>query len=273
MGKISKKMGKKIAQEGKAQRFQELRATMQRKIEEEEYGEALTALAELIKNQCFEPELMYQGAYCYFMLGDYTRAAEWINNTMRYAPAHIAARILLARICVLEDRTDDGLAILDFVLEHDLTRLSDEQREEIEDILEYYGRNEEQQLRDKFPYAARFLKLDGKAGQSVMPAVEQPELETVHKEKDAELQQILDKDVSVREKISLLNAFAGAYFYQEQWQRAEVFLSEARRLDVHADETLRNSAVLSNAMGDKEAALQYAAKMSVTDFVLLSVLR
>ena len=79
---------------------------------------------------------MYDGAYAYFMLGDYPRAINWVNTTLSYDSAHVQARILLGRICILEDRTEDGLAILDFVLENCRSVIPEASLDEMEEILE-----------------------------------------------------------------------------------------------------------------------------------------
>ena len=142
MGKASRKINKRKEKEVKKQvqtDIQALKMQMQQQVEAEQYAEALESLAGLIKDKCYDAELMYQGAYCYFMTGDYTRAAQWVDNTLQYAPQHIAARILLARICILEDRTEAGLAVFDFILENYLSALTQEQKEEISDVLEYYA--------------------------------------------------------------------------------------------------------------------------------------
>ena len=102
---------------------------------------------------------MYEGACAYFMLGDYTRAAQWVQNTLQYAPDHAAARLLLARICILEDRVEDGLAIFEFVLAHEATQLTQQQREDMEDILAYYGKSEASLVR-KYPHVAAFLHVE-----------------------------------------------------------------------------------------------------------------
>ena len=107
-----------------------------------DYGGALETLAASISAEVYDAGCMYEGACAYFMLGDYTRAAQWVQNTLQYAPDHAAARLLLARICILEDRVEDGLAIFEFVLAHEATQLTQQQREDMEDILAYYGKSE-----------------------------------------------------------------------------------------------------------------------------------
>ena len=279
MGKASRKLNKKKMkqeQAGISEEMKELRAKMRQQLEEEEYSEALSTLAELIQAGPIDAELMYQGAYCYFMCGDYDRSAEWVNNTLTYESGHIAARILLARVCILEDRTDDGLAIFDFVLEHDLQQLTEEQREELEEVLEYYGRNEQEHLRTDFPYVAAFLGLSEEPMpvEPASPVEDMPVEEVESGEKaSADPAQVLSQDISVVEKIRLLNIFAGGYFCSNAFHDAAIFLEEALKLDARNDETLSNLAVLAHAMAKPEEALAYASRMSRTDFRLLDMLR
>lgn len=124
-----------------------------------DYGGALETLAASISAEVYDAGCMYEGACAYFMLGDYTRAAQWVQNTLQYAPDHAAARLLLARICILEDRVEDGLAIFEFVLAHEATQLTQQQREDMEDILAYYGRSEASLVR-KYPHVAAFLHVE-----------------------------------------------------------------------------------------------------------------
>ena len=124
-----------------------------------DYGGALETLAASISAEVYDAGCMYEGACAYFMLGDYTRAAQWVQNTLQYAPDHAAARLLLARICILEDRVEDGLAIFEFVLAHEATQLTQQQREDMEDILAYYGKSEASLVR-KYPHVAAFLHVE-----------------------------------------------------------------------------------------------------------------
>ena len=124
-----------------------------------DYGGALETLAASISAEVYDAGCMYEGACAYFMLGDYTRAAQWVQNTLQYAPDHAAARLLLARICILEDRVEDGLAIFEFVLAHEAAQLTQQQREDMEDILAYYGKSEASLVR-KYPHVAAFLHVE-----------------------------------------------------------------------------------------------------------------
>lgn len=161
MGKASKRLRrqkeKKRAQElrrGAAGTEQELRAC----FAAGEYQQVLEKLATLIQAKDVKPEFLYDGAYSYFMLGDLERASQWVSNTLTYAPSHVEARLLLARICLGQQRQDDAFAVLEFLAEHDAADLTEAQRKEIRGIggyaLEAAGAAE------RYPHLAALLEAE-----------------------------------------------------------------------------------------------------------------
>lgn len=163
MGKASRKLKKKQQMEETVGRQTETKENEQKllsEIEQEEYSKALNTLAELVEKGSVSPAAMYAGAYAYFMLGDYERAASWIDNTLRFAPGHVAARILLARLCILQEKVDAGLSIFELLTDKFLAGMSDEEKDEIESLSGFYGRNEPERIRKEYPHLAKFLRLD-----------------------------------------------------------------------------------------------------------------
>ena len=162
MGKASKKVKRQLQKKAGEQQVklcQGKEAELEAAFDREDYVKALDILAELITAKDIKPDLMYKGAYSYFMLGDYDRAAQWVTNTLNYAPDDIDTRILLARLCFIQNRHDDGLAIYDFLVEHYRHSMSQEQTGQIIDSSEYYVRREAEKLRQKFPHLADFLSI------------------------------------------------------------------------------------------------------------------
>ena len=163
MGKAARRMKKKEEQAKAAETRQE-NARWEEKLKKQmvagQYAEAIETLAELVKGNDIKPEFMYDAAYAYFMVGDYERAGQWINNTLTYEPGNIPVRILLARLLILQEREDDGLAIFDFLLDKGLASLTEEQKDEIEEIVEFYGRSEREKVQRNYPHIAAFLKLE-----------------------------------------------------------------------------------------------------------------
>lgn len=305
MGKANRKMNKnkkKKGQEMQSAMVQKLREELSTLFAEEKYSDVINKLAELVQAGDYNPEMLYDGAYSYFMIGDYERAAGMVENVLNFAPGHLAARILLARICILEDRTDDSLAIFDFVLEHSEAQLTQEQREDMEDILEYYGRNEAEHLKSEFPHVAAFLGLApavAPASQAApvsipvapapqaaavapaapeVPAVEvpvsAPEAPQVAEASsvEAEIQAVMGKEASLRDKVRLLQAFAGGHFTAGEYAAAAKLLETALSIDGQDENVIRNLAVLAKRMGKADKALELAAKLPQTDFLLLDFL-
>ncbi len=330
--------------------------TLQEQMEEGRYDKAIETLAELVKGNDLQPKFMYDAAYCYFMTGDYERAASWINNTLSFEPNHIDARILLARLLILEERVDDGLAVFDFVLDKWQDSLTEEKAEEIEDIVEFYGRNDRGRILRDYPHIADFLALEeveetgaaesegakdllAKLKQRVASASEPvkeasaavaekaAEKAEEVKKKPAELlkalkqklagangavavasavtdkvnltvselagdqsaeaksakeaiisaektrQEVLSREIFASEKAVVLNSFAAAYYYQRQPEAALLLLKEALRMEAPSDELLRNLVLVELDLGNRETAMQCAARMRVADFSLLRLFR
>ena len=70
-----------------------------------------------------------------------------------------------------------------------------------------------------------------------------------------------------------LNAFAGAAYVADDYAGAKVLLTAALHLDPGCDATLRNMALLLHEMGERDKAIQVAAKMRMADFTLLRTLK
>ena len=191
MGKAARKMKKKQMQEEETAVRQEnahWEALLAEQMAAGEYTAAIDTLAKLIQGNDIQPEFMYDAAYAYFMVGDYERAGQWINNTLSYAPDHLSVRILLARLLMIEEREDDGLAVLEFVLDKGGDSLTAAQRKEIGETLTFLGDDARAKLRDAYPHVAAFLHWDA------------PSSET------RDVSQIL---ANLREKVAAVGAAAG----------------------------------------------------------------
>ncbi len=311
MSKSSRKLNKKKEKAAKVdthRRGAGLREQMKEQMEAGDYAEALGSLAELIKDNSYDPDLLYDGAYCYFMVGDYERAVRWVDMVMDLAPYHIPARILLARLCILNEREESALAMSDALLAGSRDMLTEDQAQDLNDILEYYYRCEPERIRSEYPHVAEFVagcpeenipvfeELPGTAAAGrnraawEEVAMEEPVTEEATEmppqtapveeapqiaEPDIEgaLEAIAAKPLPLKSKIHLYNVFAGGYFYQKSYEAARSFLSEAMKIDPLDEESLRNMAVLCHELGEKEKAQEFAAKLPQADFLLLSALR
>lgn len=135
----------------------ELQQKMKQQVEDCEYADAMDTMAELVPLKAVNEEIMYLGAYCYMMTDDNERAVKWINNVLSINPSNVKARILLARVCTMEDRTEDALAIYDFVLENAFDKLSEDDKQELNDLLDYYRYAESDMIKEDYPSIAKFL--------------------------------------------------------------------------------------------------------------------
>lgn len=260
---------------------------------DEEYGEALGTVAAMIEQGIEDADAFYDASYAYFMSGDYERATQWVDNTLRLAPQHLGARILLARICFLEERTSDGLAIAEFVLKNYAAALSAEDKKELAEVLDYYGTTREDEIRAGYPAIARFLQVDDAApkaqteafqplAQQVQRIEAQPvqqmqpsQQSAVDDEKEAVrlAQEILGKNIALLEKVHLLNSFAAGFFLAGAFAAAKHLLKQALSLDAHDEMTLKNMGYTLVALGERDAALELASRMKLPDFGLLAAVR
>ena len=288
MGKASRKLAKK-QQENKNGEQQKKISEIKRHIgeckQQAKYEDGLLLVAELMGMKCQDVEVIFDAAELYFMAGDYQRANIWIEKTLEFSPGHIGARILLARICLLGDRVDTGLDILEVVLKIGQHTLTAEQEADVKEMLLYYKKLKgESELNSSYPNAAKFLGLLAQV--DTIPVIEAAKEEISCTAVDDQIQikgqqddvkkvkqEIKDKPISLQEKISLYNSFAGAYYYENQLDSSKEMLVAANELDQYNAETLRNLALLSAEMGDKKAALKYASKLQHTDFSLLKLIK
>ena len=144
VGKWQKKM--KHAQQKDARReqqgaWQAAIGQLEQLVIRNREDEALVMAAQLIGAGCREPELMYQTAMVYFQQKDYVRSAEWVDNTLQFAPGHQRAEILLGRLCLMQERTDDALQLFRHILQTGSKGLPPADLEAMQDILAFYGRD------------------------------------------------------------------------------------------------------------------------------------
>ncbi len=236
------------------------------KIKDEKWDEALAKLAELIEKGCREPELFFMGAKAYYMKGDMERAAAWVDNTLRFMPEHIDARLLLAKLCLLEDRLDDAMSIYAFLLGEFTHQLTEQHKKEICNGIDGAFITDDNWLENEYPQVYNFYirREENK---------DTDEAENVLQKNTNDAFRIIDeieeKKVSIAEKVRLLNAFAAGFFISNDWDNTEELLSEALHLDEFSDMTIRNMTMLQKKKGDQEKAMLYAGRLSCPEFVLL----
>ena len=139
MGKAKRRIAKDIKKKQldiKQEEFQELKQKLKQEIAAKHYEASLEVLAKLITEGCRDADIMYLGAVAYFFLGDYTRAASWVENTLTFNPNHVEVRFLLVRLCILQERFDDAEALLESLGK--MTNFTAEQRQEYEQVAELY---------------------------------------------------------------------------------------------------------------------------------------
>ena len=287
MGKADKKIKKnkeKMQTALTEKHIEEILKSADQLIAEDKYAEAINELAELTKEKCMDYRFMYDCALCYFMLGDYERAGQWVSNTLSVKGDSVKARILLGRLCLMQDRVNDALAIFEFVVDNLTGKMSPEDREELESVLEYYGSVEKDLILNEFPGISKLLGLEGETvsekieqTEEVEPAKDEPAEEAAadndsgawEKSVDELIEEIMTKDLSLIEKVKVLNNFAGSYFMLLEYEEARKLLEAAIKIDTQNMVTIRNMAYLLLAQGKGDEALKWAARLPMADFGLL----
>ena len=246
-------------------------------MEKKEYAGVINTFADMLEQGNPPEECFGDVARAYFELGDYTRAASWVTTTLSKDASNVDVRILLARICQREKRTADALNLYENILRAHKRELSYDQRMEIGRLAGLDARLDPERTRTAYPQLAALLGL-AEAHVTEPPAAPTP-AQTVtaaaevvmNAEKQA--QEILAQEIRPMEKVEALNAFAGAAYAVGDSTGAKTLLMAALRLDPGDDMTLRNMALLLHDMGEKDKALQVAATMRRTDFMLLRTLK
>ena len=256
-------------------------------VKKEKYAEAINAFADALAQGEPPKECYADVARAYFELGDYKRAADWVSNALSVDPGNVDMRILLARICQRERRTDDALKLYENILAAHTAALTAAQRAEIEQRAGLDARLAQDKTRTAYPHLAALLGLAPAPAASTVPSVPAssgtapiapvsvpaaPAAQSFGSAK-AQAAQILAQSIRPAEKMAALNAFAGAAYVKDDYAGARELLTAALELDPGCDVTLRNMALLLHEMGEREKALQVAAKMGQTDFMLLRTLK
>ena len=372
--KINKNRMKKRNNQAK-QVLTSLKHDMQQFMEVEDYTAAMDVMAEMAVKKQMDGEIMYWGAQCYFFTGDFERAEKWVNNALNNGYNSAGLKMLLATLCMSEERSDDAFKLCEAVLTEGIEGMSQQDQEifdnfmdnirygydelvsEYPKISEYFQKKqadtevnspvnklkeilkgkkieeakpqqdeaqeevktepEEAPSEDKAQAAlARLRQLLSKNKASeekqaveevnevqepaettiiredIMPEVVQEkeeitsETQPIVKESDnvqhneAEkvdvsdtLTKIAAKEISLVEKVRLINVFAGVCYQQGDYQSAFDLLSAALELDGQDIATLKNIAYTCLSAGEQEQALSFAAKLPVVDFALLYALK
>lgn len=369
--KINKNRMKKRNNQAK-QVLTGLKHDMQQFMEAEDYTAAMDIMAEMAVKKQMDGEIMYWGAQCYFFTGDFERAEKWVNNALNNGYNSVGLKMLLATLCMSEERNEDAFKLCEAVLTEGIEGMSKQDREifdnfmdnisygydelvaQYPNISEYFQKKqadkkinspvnklkdilkgkemkeaEPQQAKvqeevktelektpneDKAQAAlARLRQLLSKNKEQVVEGnnevqkpvestiiseavqekeeitpeiqqVESPqpiveELDNVQQNETEKvdvsdtLAKIAAKEISLSEKVRLINVFAGVCYQQGDYQSAFDLLSAALELDGQDVATLKNIAYTCLSAGEQEQAVSFAAKLPVVDFALLYALK
>lgn len=374
--KINKNRMKKRNNQAK-QVLTGLKHDMQQLMEAEDYTAAMDVMAEMAANKQMDGEIMYWGAQCYFFTEDFERAEKWVNNALNNGYISAGLKMLLATLCMSEERNEDGIKLCEAVLTEGIEGMSKQEQEIFDNFMDNisYGYDE---LASEYPKISEYLQkkrvdteanspvnklkqiLKDKNVEEIQPQqmeaqeevktalteapsedkaqaalarlrqllsknkeqtveevneVQKPAEATITREYIApvavqekevptpEIQQVEEaqslaeesdnvqqnedekvdvsdtlakiaaKEISLVEKVRLINVFAGVCYQQGDYQSAFDLLSAALELDGQDTATLKNIAYTCLSAGEQEQAMSFAAKLPVVDFALLYALK
>lgn len=369
--KINKNRMKKRNNQAK-QIMTGLKHDMQQFMEAEDYTAAMDIMAEMAANKQMDGEIMYWGAQSYFFTGDFERAEKWVYNALNNGYNSVGVKMLLATLCMTEERNEDAFKLCEAVFTEGTEGMSKQDQEIFDNFIDNisYGYDE---LVSEYPKISAYLQKKQAENEANSPvsklkqilkskevkedrpqqadaqeeiktepeeaptedkaqaalarlrqllsknkeqgveennevqkpvestiiseAVQEkeeitPEIQQVEssqpiveesdnvQQNEAEkvdvsdtLAKIAAKEISLVEKVRLINVFAGVCYQQGDYQSAFDFLSAALELDGQDAATLKNIAYTCLSAGEHEQAMSFAAKLPVVDFALLYALK
>ena len=349
--KINKNRMKKRNNQSK-QVLTGLKHDMQQFMEAEDYTAAMDVMAEMAVKKQMDGEIMYWGAQCYFFTGDFERAEKWVNNALNNGYNGVGLKMLLATLCMTEERNEDAFKLCEVALTEGIEGMSQQEQEIFDNFMdnisygydelvsehpkisEYFQKKQadneanspvsklKQILKDKEVEEAKPQQVDIQEevktepeeapsedkAQAALARLRQllsknkeseekqeeitPEIQRVEEnqpvvEESDDVQQneaekvdvsdtlakIAAKEISLVEKVRLINVFAGVCYKQGDYQSAFDLLSAALELDGQDAATLKNIAYTCLSVGEQEQAMSFAAKLPVVDFALLYALK
>lgn len=254
-----------------------LKEKMQSLVAEEKYADAMDVMAEIAQGGSMDTEIMYLGAVCYYNTGDYERAAKWINNVLTYDAGHVKARLLLGKVCLMEDRAEDGLKIIEAVLAQNEESLSIADRDDLESELCYYKYSATDEL-ESMPYIRAFLGISqeiSEADGQVTASEQHQKGELIQPTTVAEgiIAQVMEKNICLLEKVKLLNAFAAGCYQNRDYQAAKTVLEAALQIDSSDKVVLQNMIYTYIANGEPDRAMELAGSVPMLDFACLEMMK
>ena len=305
--KIANNKAKKLDNK-KNKTFLQYKEQMQALLSQGQYVDAMDVMAEMAQLHKMDAECMYWGALCYYATGDLERATKWVNNALNFQAGKLlpAILVLLARICVAEGKADQSLQLVEKAL-NATNEFSNEAEDGLQQLMAEYESMPE--ARAKHPaveaYYQQWQQMQA-AAQAEAPAEPVSALDklknilakTKHlsqentaeeaewlseeaEDKDSEaaaaaegaITRIMSQEISMSEKIKLLNAFAAGCYQADDYTGAAAFLLKALEMDGLDQDTLRNMVYVCLSQGQQAQAAEYASKLQPADFGLLYLMK
>jgi Tfp pilus assembly protein PilF len=119
----------------------------------------LKLLAVQLRAYDLRADLAYQAGKCWFDIGDFKTAEHYLRLAVKKDRTQIAARLLLARLEMMHDDFDAAMDLYESILGNASDRLSQLQKEEMDDIMKYAASQDIERAIEKWPLISNELQL------------------------------------------------------------------------------------------------------------------
>ena len=263
------------------------------KKDDGEYDEALELVIKSFETYGVQVQSAYEAADIYYLSGDYERTALWCDNTLRIDDKNVKALLLLGKLALIKDETENVLALLTkivTILHFDI----DAYRQDIEDLfrlilIDY----EADAVKEKYPLLWKCLYDDTNMACAEEPIIQEkvPEAvipDDVHAEEKnivaetSSIQvnpiedvqaEIMAMSISLKEKVAVCHTKAAEYYEQNDLNAALMMLRLALAIDNTDDLTLKNTGFILLKIGETAEAKECFKRIQSTDLMLLELIK
>lgn len=307
LGKHAKKIKKNMTSAGAAPKSgsrangnSALDAAVKNKIEafkeSGQYEDALSFIIDCFEKGYVNQELFLETARIYYAVGDYARTIVWAKKLLTFDGSNIDGQVLLAKVYALQDEMNDCFTALER-LTKDSRTLSPEVQAEIEDLLNYFADDyDEEDLAAGYPgifafihgekTAANPVPEENKAAEVGGSAPEDKSAGAAAKQETGDLPEsryiglknqpvdkiigaIMQQPVSLMEKLDLCLQFAVYSYIEKDLVKTLMLLKQALLIDGNHTLTLKNAGFILGEMGEKAGALEILSKIKEKDLMVL----
>lgn len=294
MGKYSKKIKRKFKQESRQkigeeqlpESFLDDLAKIREQKDNGRYDEGLQACINTFEKYGVKTDTAYEVAELYYLSGDYEHAAIWCENTLNINNRKVDVYLLLAKIALLKDQSDNVLALLQKVVmmtDGAVSKYQEDMEELLNLVLIDY---DETEVQSRYSLLWKTLKnIENQPSTNLRYHDETSELQEEEHIDEAipeddvttgnmeEIQlAIMREPISLMQKITRCHEQAYEFYKIGDLLNALDVLKLAMSIDNTHHVTLKNMGFILNKLGRIEEAKAYFSKVEDVDLMILDML-